>query len=210
MRFARRLRTSGWCFMHGRNEFERLLAEGQEKEREFQQIAVGYGYHVIPMGDMNTDGAPTFLTQSGAVVSPDVILIHPRNATRETRVIGIEVKSKTSPSFRFKGRYRGWWHGCDLRLFEGDYRVAYEGWDSVCFVVREDWTLPYPGYVPPMPAGDNYDSASLVGLVPGPVWRSISYAKALEMGRVSEKHFNGKDAWVWPLEAMTLMEIPQC
>jgi hypothetical protein len=188
---------------------------GRKREEEFLEHLAKRGHHAFPaygaVGVDESSRSPKVWTPKGRVVAPDIMCI-----TSDGLAVWCEVKAKTKPSFRWAGAHRGFFHGVDYRLFHRHYSILAEHAQNLYLVVCESHTLPCRGWEPGgklpatqksngMPDWDEFESS----LVPGPVWLVIDYEKAKRCGRLQKNWSSGKDGWLWPREAMAVLNVPQ-
>lgn len=187
--------------------FEASLARGRAREADWRSfLADDRGLHVVDVAKPSDDagrGGPRVRVSGGYIVAPDVLAVD-----ADGRALWFEVKAKTVPGYRYHGAHRGWEHGVDLRHWRHYLRLAERA--PVYLVTCEERTPPSLDFVPPDPApapnGKPDWNDYHRHLVPGPVWRVISAAKAAEVGRAQEP-WSGGAGWLWPLAAMTVVQV---
>lgn len=175
--------------------FQESLAMGRLAEDEFLKRLSSSGYHVISVYTAGEGKAPRVYTDRGAIAAADVLAI-----SKNGEASWFEVKAKSKPGYRYTGKFRGWHHGIDLRLFQGAYKhlaARCKFW----FVVCETKTIPGDASWEPPPRGAGWNDYERY-LVPGPVWRIISYDNARKHGREVPSWSGGRPGWLWPVGAM--------
>lgn len=186
--------------------FQAQLERGRHGEELFLRFLAGLGHHVVPVYAAGEGKAPKVYVRRRRLTAADVLSIN-----RAGAVQWFEVKTKGGPGFRYCGDRRGWEHGIDFRLFDGDYRELAQR-APLWLIVCEELTIPGGDVTwepPPPPRGpsgglDWGDYAR--HLVPGPVWRAIRFEDAEKSGRRVENWSEGKTGWLWPVSAM--MRLP--
>ena len=161
------------------------------------------GYHVVSVYADGENKAPKVYVGDRMITAADLFFVDAKG-----RAHWVEVKRKKKPGYRYLGDWRGFEHGVDFRLFNGDYREQ-AARAPFWIVVLEDLTMPggdADWEPPPPPIGANgkedyrdYERR----LVPGPVWRAISFRDAERLGRRVDNWSEGKVGWLWPVSAMT-------
>jgi len=161
------------------------------------------GHHVVSVYADAEHKAPKVYVKDRMITAADLFFVDAKG-----RAHWVEVKRKSKPGYKYTGSWRGFEHGVDFRLFDGHYKEQAER-ASFWIVVLEDLTMPGGDFTwepPPAPIGvngkpDYTDYAR--HLVPGPVWRAISFKKAQKLGRHVDKWSGAKAGWLWPVSAMT-------
>jgi hypothetical protein len=183
--------------------FLRNLEYGHIGEEFARRHLALCGHHVVSVYADAENKAPKVYVGDRMITAADLFFVDDKG-----RANWVEVKSKKKPGYRYLGAWRGFEHGVDFRHFDGDYR---EQASRALFwiVVREELTMPggdADWEPPPAPKGadgqaDYRDYER--HLVPGPVWRAISFRDAERFGRRVDKWSEGKVGWLWPVSAMT-------
>lgn len=187
--------------------FQANLEQGRLGEEHFLRHLARLGNQVVPVYAAGEGKAPKVYVDDRLVTAADVLFIDTTGA-----VNWAEVKTKGKPGYRYRGAARGWEHGIDFRLFNRDYRELAQR-ASFWFVVCEHLTMPGGDVAwepPPPPKGASGmpewgDYARY--LVPGPVWRAISFEDAERTGRRVENWSRGKTGWLWPVSSMTRLTV---
>lgn len=186
-----------------RATFQANLDYGHIGEEFARRHIALLGHQVVSIYASDKDKAPKVYVGDRMITAADLFFVDDKG-----RANWVEVKSKKKPGYRYLGDWRGFEHGVDFRHFDGDYR---EQASRALFwiVVREELTMPggdADWEPPPAPKGadgqaDYRDYER--HLVPGPVWRAISFRDAERFGRRVDKWSEGKVGWLWPVSAMT-------
>lgn len=179
---------------------------GREYEDAFLRHLSTRDFHVVPVYTGGEGKAPLVYVERRRIVAADVLAVGP-----DGRALWAEVKAKSEPSYRYTGKHRGWVHGVDLRHFRGAY-AELASRAPFWLVVCELRTMPDadPAWTPPQPprVGGRCDWSDYQRhLVPGPVWRAISYEDAESSGYAVERWSDGKSGWLWPVAAMTKITV---
>jgi hypothetical protein len=183
--------------------FQKNLKHGHIGEEFARRHLALCGFHVVSVYADAEDKAPKVYVGDRMITAADLFFVDAKG-----RANWVEVKSKTKPGYKYSGPCRGFEHGVDFRHFDGDYR---EQASRALFwlVVREELTMPGgdPAWVPP-PAPKGADGKPDYRdyerhLVPGPVWRAISFRDAERLGRRVDGWSGHKAGWLWPVSAMT-------
>jgi len=183
--------------------FQKNLKHGHIGEEFARRHLALCGFHVVSVYADAGDKAPKVYVGDRMITAADLFFVDAKG-----RANWVEVKSKTKPGYKYSGPCRGFEHGVDFRHFDGDYR---EQASRALFwlVVREELTMPGgdPAWVPP-PAPKGADGKPDYRdyerhLVPGPVWRAISFRDAERLGRRVDDWSGHKAGWLWPVSAMT-------
>jgi len=187
--------------------FRANLERGRRGEEHFLRHLARLGHQVVPVYAAGEGKAPKVYVGERRVTAADVLSIDGAGAVQ-----WFEVKTKGRPGFRYRGDARGWEHGMDFRLFNGDYRELAQR-APLWIVVCEELTIPGDDitWAPPEPprgASGLPDWGDYVRhLVPGPVWRAIRFDDAEKAGRRVENWSDGKTGWLWPVSAMTRLAV---
>lgn len=187
--------------------FQANLERGRRGEERFLRHLAAKGLHVVPVYASGEGKAPKVYVDDRRVTAADVLALDARGSA-----LWFEVKTKGKPGYRYRGDARGWEHGIDYRLFAGDYREL-SARAPLWIVVCEELTIPgddltwEPPEPPRLATGypDWQDYAR--HLVAGPVWRMIRYELAEQRGRRVPGWSDGKDGWLFPVSAMTRIEV---
>jgi hypothetical protein len=186
---------------------------GRKREQEFVEFLARDGLHVVPVYeavgvDKNSE-SPKIWTSQGRIIAPDILGVR-----KDGAAIFFEIKAKTKPSFRWKGEFRGFYHGVNFDLFKYHYRIIAQQCENFWFIICEENTIPNEDWEPAgerpqtiLPGGAPDWNEYEKSLAPGPSWLAIKYSDAQKLGRRQDNWTDGKVGWLWPRKAMQAISI---
>jgi hypothetical protein len=183
--------------------FQKNLDYGHIGEESARRHLALCGHHVVSVCSDDKNKAPKVYVNDRMITAADLSF-----ADAKGRANWVEVKTKAKPGYRYHGAFRGFEHGINFRLFDEDYREQAQR-ARFWFVVCEHLTMPEgdAAWAPPSPPKDQFGRVDWNDyerhLVPGPVWRFISFTDAERLGRRVDKWAGAKAGWLWPVSAMT-------
>ena len=116
--------------------FLRNLEYGHVAEAFGRRHLALCGFHVVSVYADGENKAPKVYVGDRMITAADLFFVDAKG-----RAHWVEVKRKKKPGYRYLGDWRGFEHGVDFRLFNGDYREQ-AARAPFWIVVLEDLTMP--------------------------------------------------------------------
>jgi hypothetical protein len=173
---------------------------GEERARRHLALL---GNHVVSIHARDKNSSPKVYVGDRMITAADLFFVDAKG-----RANWVEVKTKKKPGYRYHGASRGFEHGINFRLFDENYREQARR-ALFWFVVCEELTMPGgdSAWAPPRPPQNEFGRVDWNDyerhLVPGPVWRAISFRDVEKFGRRVDNWSRNKAGWLWPVSAMT-------